>query len=128
MGDKAEDLAWRRKQALAGGGIARVEAFRAAGRATARERIDALLDPDSFIEIDALVSHRNHDNNMHMHPQFGDGVVAGHGSVDGRRVFCFSQDFTVFGGSMGEMHANKISKVVGWFYSISSEYNADLPY
>ena len=112
MGDKAEDLAWRRKQALAGGGIARVEAFRAAGRATARERIDALLDPDSFIEIDALVSHRNHDNNMHMHPQFGDGVVAGHGSVDGRRVFCFSQDFTVFGGSMGEMHANKISKVV----------------
>ena len=49
---------------------------------------------------------------MHMHPQFGDGVIAGHGSVDGRRVFCFSQDFTVFGGSMGEMHANKISKVV----------------
>ena len=72
----------------------------------------ALLDPDSFIEIDALVSHRNREGNMHMHPQFGDGVVAGHGTVDGRRVFCFSQDFTVFGGSMGEMHANKICKVL----------------
>lgn len=112
MGDKAEDLAWRRNQAAAGGGISRIETLRAAGRATARERIDALLDHDSFIEIDALVSHRNQDDNMHMHPQFGDGVIAGHGSIDGRRVFCFSQDFTVFGGSMGEMHANKISKVV----------------
>ena len=112
MGDDAEDLKWRRQQASAGGGMARLEALRASGRGTARERIDSLLDPDSFVEIDALITHRNRDNNMHMHPQFGDGVIAGHGSVDGRRVFCFSQDFTVFGGSMGEMHANKISKVV----------------
>ena len=112
MGDNAEDLAWRRQQAIVGGGLARLEALRATGRGTARERIDSLLDEDSFIEIDALVSHRNSDNNMHLHPQFGDGVVAGHGSIDGRRVFCFSQDFTVFGGSMGEMHAKKISKVV----------------
>ena len=99
-----------RQQALAGGGTQRMDALRSAGRGTARERIDGLLDPDSFIEIDALVSHRNREGNMHMHPQFGDGGVAGHGAIDGRRVFCFSQDFTVFGGSMGEMHANKISK------------------
>ena len=112
MGDKSEDLAWRRQQAVSGGGAQRMDALRSAGRGTARERIDALLDPDSFIEIDALVSHRNREGNMHMHPQFGDGVVAGHGTVDGRRIFCFSQDFTVFGGSMGEMHANKICKVL----------------
>ncbi|MCS5534321.1 MAG: hypothetical protein NZ802_00560, partial [Candidatus Poseidoniales archaeon] len=112
MGEKAEDLAWRRQQAAAGGGMSRLEALHATGRATARERIDALVDSDSFVEIDALITHRNRDGNMHMHPQFGDGVIAGHGTVDGRRVFCFSQDFTVFGGSMGEMHANKISKVV----------------
>jgi propionyl-CoA carboxylase beta chain len=112
MEDRAEDLAWRRSQARSGGGRARLEALRASGRGTAKERIDALLDVDSFIEIDALVSHRNHDNNLHMHPQFGDGVIAGHGSIDGRRVFCFSQDFTVFGGSMGEMHARKIVKII----------------
>ena len=112
MGDKSEDLAWRRQQAQAGGGTQRMDALRSAGRGTARERIDGLLDHDSFIEIDALVSHRNREGTMHMHPQFGDGVVAGHGTIDGRRVFCFSQDFTVFGGSMGEMHANKISKVL----------------
>ena len=68
MGNDAEDLAWRRSQAAAGGGIARLEALRAAGRATARERVDALLDPNSFIEIDALVSHRNREDNMHLHP------------------------------------------------------------
>lgn len=112
MSDRAEDLAWRRSQGRAGGGRARLEALRATGRGTAQERIDALLDPDSFIEIDALISHRNRDDNLHMHPQYGDGVIAGHGTIDGRRVFCFSQDFTVFGGSMGEMHARKIAKVV----------------
>ncbi|MEC7703642.1 MAG: acyl-CoA carboxylase subunit beta [Candidatus Thermoplasmatota archaeon] len=112
MGGKGEELSWRRSQALSGGGMKRLENLRETGRGTARERLDALLDPDSFVEIDALINHRNHQGNMHVHPQFGDGVVAGHGSVDGRRVFCFSQDFTVFGGSMGEMHAKKITKVI----------------
>jgi len=112
MGDRAEDLAWRRAQAANGGGMSRLENLRSSGRGTARERIDFLLDPDSFTEIDALITHRNREGNMHMHPQFGDGVIAGHGTVDGRRVFCFSQDFTVFGGSMGEMHAKKISKII----------------
>ena len=112
MGDRSEELAWRRQQTISGGGTQRMDALRAAGRGTARERIDALLDPDTFIEIDTLVSHRNREGSMHMHPQFGDGVVAGHGSIDGRNVFCFSQDFTVFGGSMGEMHAKKICKTL----------------
>lgn len=107
-----EELAWRTAQALAGGGRARTEALRETGRGTARERIDALLDPDTFVEVDTFVTHRNADFNMHVHPHFGDGVVAGHGSIDGRRIFCFSQDFTVFGGSMGEMHAKKICKVI----------------
>ena len=71
MGDKSEDLAWRRQQSVSGGGAQRMDALRSAGRGTARERIDALLDPDSFIEIDALVSHRNREGHMHMHPQAG---------------------------------------------------------
>jgi len=112
MGERAEDLAWRKQQAQAGGGRSRLEALRATGRNTARERISMLLDSDSFVEIDALATHRNPDYNLHLHPQYGDGVVAGHGSIDGRKIFCFSQDFTVFGGSMGEMHAKKISKII----------------
>jgi propionyl-CoA carboxylase beta chain len=71
----------------------------------------ALLDEGSFVEVDSFVTHRNQDFNLHMHPIEGDGVICGHGTVDGRRIFCFSQDFSVFGGSMGEMHALKIGKV-----------------
>lgn len=115
MGDyseKREDLAWRRASANAGGGRDKMDQLRATGRATARDRIAALLDTDSFTEIDSFVTHRNDDFNMHVHPYFGDGVVVGHGSIDGRRVFCFSQDFTVFGGSMGEIHAKKITKII----------------
>ncbi len=106
-----EELRERRSRASAGGGRAKVDALRAAGRRTARERIDALLDEGSFVEVDTFVTHRNHEFNLHMHPIEGDGVVCGHGSVDGRRIFCFAQDFSVFGGSMGEMHALKIAKV-----------------
>ena len=107
----SEDLAFRRKQAEGGGGQSKVDELRAAGRGTARERLDTLLDEGSFVEVDTFVTHRNQEFNLHMHPFEGDGVVCGHGSVDGRRVFCFSQDFSVFGGSMGEMHALKITKV-----------------
>jgi propionyl-CoA carboxylase beta chain len=71
----------------------------------------ALLDEGSFVEVDSFVTHRNQDFNLHMHPIEGDGVICGHGTVDGRRIFCFSQDFSLFGGSMGEMHALKIGKV-----------------
>lgn len=112
VSNSAEELIFRRKRAEAGGGQAKIDQLRASGRRTARERIDALLDEDSFVETDAFVTHRNDEFNLHMHPIEGDGVVCGHGTVDGRRIFCFAQDFSVFGGSMGEMHALKISKVV----------------
>ena len=111
-GRSAEALEDMRRTAAAAGGRSKVEALRAAGRRTARERIDSLLDPDSFIEIDAFLTSRTTDHSLHLLPHPGDGVVAGHGSIDGRRIFCFAQDFSVFGGSVGEMHAKKIAKIV----------------
>ena len=110
--DLSEDLLFRRQRAAAGGGRAKVDALRISGRRTARERIEALLDEDSFVEVDSFVTHRNDEFNLHLHLVEGDGVVCGHGTVDGRRIFCFAQDFSVFGGSMGEMHALKIAKIV----------------
>ena len=86
--------------------------MRESGSQTARERILDLLDEGSFVEVDAFVRHRSGDHSMHLHTPLGDGVVAGHGMIDGRRVACFSQDFSVFSGTMGEMHAKKIGKVV----------------
>ncbi|HEY3265181.1 MAG TPA: carboxyl transferase domain-containing protein, partial [Actinomycetota bacterium] len=82
------------------------------GRQTARERIELLLDPGSFVETDPFAVHRSHDFGMERNRPAGDGVVTGYGSVDGRRVFLASQDFTVFGGSLGEVHAQKICKVL----------------
>ncbi len=88
-----------------------VEAQRAKGKLTARERIDYLLDDDSFQELDALVRHRSHGVGLDHSRPYTDGVVAGFGTIDGRRVCIYSQDFTVFGGSLGEAHAEKIHKV-----------------
>ncbi|MBX3129787.1 MAG: acyl-CoA carboxylase subunit beta [Polyangiaceae bacterium] len=99
-------------QALAGGGQARIERQHAAGKLTARERIDLLLDPGSFTELDRFVTHRCSDFNMQDQKVLGDGVVTGHGTVDGRRVFVFAQDFTVFGGSLSAAYASKIVKVM----------------
>src|SRR5258707_8223421 len=79
---------------------------------TARERINALLDPGSFVELDALARHRAHDFGIEANRPYGDGVVTGHGTVDGRPVCVFSQDFTVFGGSLGEVFGEKIVKVM----------------
>ena len=110
--DRLEDLQFKRGQARLGGGLKRQEAIRASGRGTARDRIGLLLDEGSFIEIDSFVTHRTTDNGMFLHHTIGDGVVAGHGTIEGRRVYCFAQDFSVHGGSMGEMHAKKIAKVV----------------
>ena len=76
---------------------------------TARERINALLDSDSFVETDAFIQHRSGDHNLHLHKPLGDGVVAGHGMLDGRRIVCFAQDYSIFEGTRGEMHAKKIS-------------------
>jgi acetyl-CoA carboxylase carboxyltransferase component len=82
------------------------------GKQTARERVELLLDPASFVETDPFAVHRSHDFGMERNRPAGDGVVTGYGTVDGRRVFLASQDFTVFGGSLGEVHAQKICKVL----------------
>jgi propionyl-CoA carboxylase beta chain len=95
-----------------GGGAARVEKQHAAGKLTARERVEFLLDDGSFEEFDKLVVHRSRDFGLDQQLFPGDGVITGHGLVDGRKVFVFAQDFTVFGGSLSETHAAKICKVM----------------
>src|SRR3954466_10239901 len=89
-----------------------VEKRHAEGRMTARERVEALLDPGSFVELDALARHRAHGFGLQERRPYGDGVVTGHGTIDGRPVCVFSQDFTVFGGSLGEVFGEKICKVM----------------
>jgi acetyl-CoA carboxylase carboxyltransferase component len=101
-----------RVEAMEGGGTARVERQHAMGKLTARERLDLLLDPGSFVELDAFVTHRATEFGLLNHKVLGDGVVTGHGTIDGRVVFVFSQDFTVFGGSLSEAYAEKICKVM----------------
>ncbi|HVT61056.1 MAG TPA: acyl-CoA carboxylase subunit beta [Thermoanaerobaculia bacterium] len=107
-----EELRQRLQAAERGGGSERIERQHAAGKLTARERVELLLDPGSFVEIDALVAHRCRDFGMAETPVPGDGVVSGYGTVDGRLVYLFAQDFTVFGGSLSETNARKISKVM----------------
>ena len=101
-------------KALQGGGTARVEAQHAKGKLTARERVDLLVDSGSFSEIDRFVTHRCADFGMHddRHKILGDGVITGHAKIDGRPTFIFSQDFTVFGGSLSETNASKICKIM----------------
>src|SRR5205809_4590037 len=110
--NKLDTLRERSAQAEQGGGAARVEKQHAAGKMTARERIEFLLDEDSFEEFDKLVVHRSHDFGLEQQLYPGDGVITGYGLIDGRRVFVFAQDFTVFGGSLSETHAEKICKVL----------------
>src|SRR5678810_1220310 len=95
-----------------GGGPERIESQHKKGRLTARERLDLLLDKGSFRELDAFVQHRTHDFNLDSQKFMSDSVVTGWGTVEGRLVYVFSQDFTVFGGSLGEVHAEKICKVM----------------
>src|SRR5229473_2826023 len=102
----------KRAAARAGGGSRRIKAQHAKGKLTARERIEVLLDPDSFEEWDMFVEHRSHDFDMEGQKIPGDGVVTGYGTVNGKLVFVFSQDFTVFGGSLSEAHAEKICKIM----------------
>ena len=102
----------KREAARAGGGVRRVEAQHRRGKLTARERLELLLDPGSFEEWDMFVEHRSHDFGIDEHKIPGDGVVTGYGTVNGRLVFVFSQDFTVFGGSLSEAHAEKICKIM----------------
>ncbi|MCH8203024.1 MAG: acyl-CoA carboxylase subunit beta [Proteobacteria bacterium] len=112
MKEILEKLEKLRQQARLGGGKARIEAQHKRGKLTARERLDVLLDEDSFEEVDMFVEHRCADFGMDRKKIPGDGVVTGSGTINGRLVFVFSQDFTVFGGSLSETHAAKICKIM----------------
>ncbi|MEM0449325.1 MAG: acyl-CoA carboxylase subunit beta [Methanomassiliicoccales archaeon] len=101
----------RRKSKIGGGGE-RIERQHKQGKMTARERIEAILDPGSFVELDPFVTHQCHDFGMERNRIHGDGVVTGYGTIEGRQVYIFAQDFTVFAGSVGKMHAMKICKVM----------------
>ena len=117
MADKTIDelcaaLVAKREKAALGGGEKAIAKQHDKGKMTARERIDAVLDPGSFVEIDEFVEHRCTNFGLEKTTFLGDGVVTGYGTIDGRIVYVFSQDFTVMGGSLGEMHAKKICKVL----------------
>jgi acetyl-CoA carboxylase carboxyltransferase component len=109
---KIDHLKKMRQQASLGGGPERIQAQYLRGRMTARERIDLLLDQGSFRETDMFVAHRTHDFNLDQRKFLGDSVVTGWGTIDSRLVYVFSQDFTVFGGSLGEVHAEKVCKIM----------------
>jgi len=111
-GDRFDRLREMRAQSLLGGGVERIDQQHERGKLTARERLDLLLDPGSFVEFDAYVTHRATDFGLDRQRYLGDGVITGHGTIDGRLVFVFSQDFTVFGGSLSEAHAEKIGKIM----------------
>ena len=109
---KLADLERRTDEAVHAGSARAVDKQHARGKKTARERIDALLDEGSFVELDAFARHRSVNFGLEKKRIDGDGVVVGHGTVDGRPVCVYSQDFTVFGGSLGEVHGQKITKVM----------------
>ena len=112
MNEILKELENRRQQARLGGGQARIDAQHKKGKLTARERIELLLDNESFEELDMYVKHRCVDFDMDQTQISGDGVVTGWGTINGRQVYVYSQDFTVFGGSLSETHAQKICKVM----------------
>ena len=111
MKERLEELANRREQAYHAGSEKSVARQHAKGKMLARERLEYLLDDDSFHELDLLARHRAHDSGLLERP-YTDGVITGWGTIDGRKVFVFSQDFTVFGGALGEVFAEKIHKLM----------------
>ena len=102
----------KNRQAELGGGREKIEKIHKSGRKTARERIHALLDPETFVEMDKLVTHRCSDFGMEKNKVSGDGMITGYGKIDGRMVFVFAQDFTVFGGTMSRANADKVVKIM----------------
>jgi propionyl-CoA carboxylase beta subunit len=112
MREKLELLQQKRAEAELGGGADRIKAQHDKGKMTARERLDVLLDPETFVELDRFVTHRSTDFGLADQRYLGDGVVTGYGRVNGRLVYVFAQDFTVFGGSLSEAHAEKICKIM----------------
>src|SRR5207249_5613578 len=112
MMQRYDRLKDKRDLAKLGGGPEKIEAQHSRGKMTARERIDALVEPGSFVEMDSFVVHQTTDFGMAEKKMMGDGVVTGHARIDGRLVYLFSYDFTVFGGSLGEMFAKKVCKIM----------------
>ena len=119
MQDRLADLGERREQAVHAGSDRSVERQHAKGKLLARERIEYLLDEGSFHELDMLARHRAHESGIEERP-YTDGVITGWGTIDGRKVFVFSQDFTVFGGALGEVFAEKIHKVMDLALSVGA--------
>ena len=118
--ERLEQLAELREQALHAGSPAAVERQHDRGKLTARERLEMLLDPGSFVELDMLARHRAHGFGIENTRPLTDGVVTGWGTIDGRKVFVFAQDFTVFGGALGEVFAEKIHKVMDLAESVGA--------
>src|SRR3989441_2593362 len=112
MREKLDLLQQKRAESQLGGGAERIKVQHEKGKMTARERLDALLDPGTFVELDRFVTHRSSDFGLADEKYLGDGVVTGYGRIEGRLVYVFAQDFTVFGGSLSEAHAEKICKVM----------------
>jgi propionyl-CoA carboxylase beta chain len=110
--EKINELYDKRREVELGGGDERIEKQHEKGKLTARERIDLLVDKGTFIELNPFIEHRTNDFGLHEVKSPGDGVVTGYGKVNGRPIYLFSQDFTVFGGALGEMHAKKIANVM----------------
>src|SRR5438128_2548160 len=112
MREKLELLERRIAESEEGGGTKRIKAQHAKGKLSARERLDLLLDEGSFVELDRFVTHRSTDFGLEAQKVLGDGVVTGFGNIEGKLVYVFSQDFTVFGGSLSETFAEKICKIM----------------
>src|SRR5436190_2240628 len=110
--EKVAELQRLKAEAMLGGGVKRIETQHKKGKLTARERLDLLLDPGTFNELDMFVTHRASDFGLDEQKIPGDGVVTGYGQIDGRLVYVYSQDFTVFGGSLSEGHSEKICKIM----------------
>ena len=119
MNERLEDLRTRKEAAIHAGTERAVQRQHDKGKMLARERIDHLLDPGSFHELDMLARHRAHESGIQERP-YTDGVVTGWGTIDGRKVFIYSKDFTVFGGALGEVFAEKIHKVMDLALSVGA--------
>src|SRR5512134_2713200 len=122
--DRIEELRKRKRTARTPGGRDAAKKQHDKGKLTARERLDVLMDQGSFVETDPFAVHRAHDFGMDRRRPPGDGIVTGYGTIDGRKVFVASQDFTVFGGSMGEVHAQKVTKVMDLAMSTGAPFIA----
>jgi acetyl-CoA carboxylase carboxyltransferase component len=112
MPERIDELQHRKQEAVLGGGADAIDKQHGRGKLTARERLELLLDKGSFVETDPLARHRVRDFGLDKRRPYGDGVVTGWGTIDGRKVFVFSQDFTVFGGALGEVFAEKVCKIM----------------